>query len=70
MKPADTVLKYIFPYVTFWQLQCDISCVFLRTNSYYLYGSVIPVTESKQHEFKTGGGAYPMTILPKVWRIS
>lgn len=36
-----------------------------RKNPYYLYDSVIPVTESKQHEFKTGGGKYPINILPK-----
>ena len=37
-----------------------------RQNSYYVYDSVIPVTESRHHEFKTGGGNYPISILPEV----
>jgi len=36
-----------------------------RQNSYYVYDSVIPVTESRHHEFKTGGGNYPISILPE-----
>ena len=41
----------------------DLPC---RQKSYYVYDSVIPVTESRHHEFKTGGGNYPITILPEV----
>ncbi|CAH3160677.1 unnamed protein product [Porites evermanni] len=37
-----------------------------RQSSYYIYDSVISVTESRHHEFKTGGGNYPISILPEV----
>lgn len=36
-----------------------------RKSSYYIYDSVISVTESRHHEFKTGGGNYPISILPE-----
>ena len=42
------------------------SFFFLRKNSYFVLDSVMPVTESHWHEFKTGGGRYPITILPEV----
>lgn len=38
---------------------------FFRQNSYYVYDSIIPVTESRHHEFKTGGGNYAISILPE-----
>ena len=37
-----------------------------RNHSYYVLDSTINVTESHHHEFKTGGGSYPITILPEV----
>ena len=40
---------------------------FFRQRSQYVYDSVIPVTESRRHEFKTGGGNYVITILPEVF---
>ncbi|XP_022798507.1 uncharacterized protein LOC111336649, partial [Stylophora pistillata] len=36
-----------------------------RNHSYYVLDSTISVTESHHHEFKTGGGSYPITILPE-----
>lgn len=36
-----------------------------RNHSYYVLDSTINVTESHHHEFKTGGGSYPITILPE-----
>jgi len=36
-----------------------------RNHSYYILGTTIEVTESHHHEFKTGGGNYPISILPE-----
>ncbi|XP_068671492.1 schlafen-like protein 1 [Montipora foliosa] len=41
------------------------SAIEWRKNSYFVLDSVMPVTESHRHEFKTGGGRYPITILPE-----
>ena len=40
-----------------------------RNHSYYILGTTIEVTESHHHEFKTGGGNYPISILPEVKRV-
>ena len=40
-----------------------------RNHSYYILGTTIEVTESHHHEFKTGGGSYPISILPEVQRV-
>ena len=32
----------------------------------YNIGTVLPATESRNVEYKTGGGNYPLTVLPSV----
>ena len=62
----NSILKIIFLRVCVCFLIQFFLISLYRQKSYYVYDSVIPVTESRHHEFKTGGGNYPITILPEV----